>query len=200
MFFIEVYQKYLMRLIVFFLIFISLNKLTMAEEKKAYFAGGCFWCVEEAFEKTPGVLKAISGYTGGDLKNPTYEQVTYNETGHYEAVEVVYDPKLISYKQLLNVFWKNIDPYDAKGQFCDKGSSYLTAVFYQNEDEKIAFEESKKNLGKSDISNFVTHIKKLDIFYPAEDYHQDYYKNNPIRYKLYKNGCGRVQRLKKIWD
>lgn len=172
----------------------------MAEEKKAYFAGGCFWCVEEAFEKTPGVLKAISGYTGGDLKNPTYEQVTYNETGHYEAVEVIYDPKVISYDQLLNVFWKNIDPYDAKGQFCDKGSSYLTAVFYQNNEEKKAFEESKKNLGKSDIANFVTHIKKLDIFYPAEDYHQDYYKNNPIRYKLYKTGCGRVQRLKKIWD
>jgi peptide-methionine (S)-S-oxide reductase len=115
-------------------------------------------------------------------------------------VEVVYDQKVISYNQLLNVFWKNIDPYDAKGQFCDKGSSYLTAVFYQNEEEKIAFEESKKNLGKSDISNFVTHIKKLDIFYPAEDYHQDYYKNNPIRYKLYKTGCGRVQKLKKIWD
>ena len=188
------------RLITFFLIIISLNNLSMADEKKAYFAGGCFWCVEEAFEQTSGVIKAISGYTGGHVKNPTYEQVTYKNTGHYEAVEVTYDPKIVSYEELLDVFWKNIDPYDAQGQFCDKGSSYLAAVFYQNDDEKNAFENSKKRLGKSDIANFATHIKKLDIFYPAEDYHQDYYKKNPIRYKLYKNGCGRVERLKKIWD
>ncbi len=187
-------------LIFFFLIFISLKTSLMASEKKAYFAGGCFWCVEEAFEKTKGVSKAISGYTGGQVENPTYEQVTYNETGHYEAVEVVYDPNVISYEQLLNVFWKNIDPYDAKGQFCDKGSSYLTAVFYQNDLEKKLFQESKVKLGKSDIDKFVTNIKKLDVFYPAEDYHQDYYKKNPIRYKFYKTGCGRVERLKKIWD
>ena len=116
----------------------------MADEKKAYFAGGCFWCVEEAFEKTDGVKEVKSGYTGGHVKNPTYEQVTYEETGHYEAVEVIYDSNKISYDQLLDVFWKNIDPYDAKGQFCDKGSSYLSAVFYQNEDEKKAYEESKK--------------------------------------------------------
>ena len=115
----------------------------MAEEKKAYFAGGCFWCVEEAFEKTTGVIKAISGYTGGHVKNPTYEQVTYKETGHFEAVEVSYDPSKVSYEDLLKIFWRNIDPFDAEGQFCDKGSSYLSAVFYQNDQEKKAFEKSK---------------------------------------------------------
>lgn len=172
----------------------------MADEKKAYFAGGCFWCVEEAFEKTDGVKEVKSGYTGGHVKNPTYEQVTYEETGHYEAVEVIYDSNKISYDQLLDVFWKNIDPYDAKGQFCDKGSSYLSAVFYQNDDEKKAYEESKKRLNKEDVAQFATHIKKLDVFYPAEDYHQDFYKRNPLRYKYYKTTCGRVQRLKKIWN
>ena len=172
----------------------------MADEKKAYFAGGCFWCVEEAFEKTDGVKEVRSGYTGGHIKNPTYEQVTYEETGHYEAVEVIYDSNKISYDQLLDVFWKNIDPYDAKGQFCDKGSSYLSAVFYQNNDEKKAYEESKKRLNKEDVAQFATHIKKLDVFYPAEDYHQDFYKRNPLRYKYYKTTCGRVQRLKKIWN
>lgn len=170
----------------------------MADEKKAYFAGGCFWCVEEAFEKTPGVLSAMSGYTGGHIKNPTYEQVSYTETGHYEAVEVVYDPSKVSFDQLLDVFWKNIDPFDGQGQFCDKGSSYLSAVFYQNENEKKLFEESKKRLN-IDVDKIATHIKPLDIFYPAEDYHQDYYKKNPIRYKFYKTSCGRQLRLKKVW-
>ena len=177
----------------------------------AVFAGGCFWCVEEAFEQTSGVIKAISGYTGGHVKNPTYEQVTYKNTGHYEAVEVTYDPKKISYEQLLDIFWKNIDPYDAQGQFCDKGSSYLTAVFYQNDEEKNAFEESKKRLGKPDIASFATHIKKLDIFYPAEDYHQDYYKldtrvltrfgyrkQSDVYYR-YRDACGRDQRVLEIW-
>lgn len=170
----------------------------MADEKKAYFAGGCFWCVEEAFEKTPGVLSAMSGYTGGHIKNPTYEQVSYTETGHYEAVEVVYDPSKVSFDQLLDVFWKNIDPFDGQGQFCDKGSSYLSAVFYQDENEKKLFEESKKRLN-IDVDKIATHIKPLDIFYPAEDYHQDYYKKNPIRYKFYKTSCGRQLRLKKVW-
>ena len=190
----------MIRFIIFFLILFSLNNLTMADEKKAYFAGGCFWCVEEAFEKTDGVKEVKSGYTGGHVKNPTYEQVTYEETGHYEAVEVIYDSNKISYDQLLDIFWKNIDPYDAKGQFCDKGSSYLSAVFYQNDDEKKAYEESKKRLNKKDVVEFATHIKKLDVFYPAEDYHQDFYKRNPLRYKYYKTTCGRVQRLKKIWN
>lgn len=170
----------------------------MANEKKAYFAGGCFWCVEEAFEKTPGVLSAMSGYTGGHVKNPTYEQVSYTETGHYEAVEVVYDAEKVSFDQLLDVFWKNIDPFDGQGQFCDKGTSYLSAVFYQNDEEKKLFEESKKRLN-IDIRKIATDIKPLDIFYPAEDYHQDYYKKNPIRYKFYKTSCGRQLRLKKIW-
>ena len=187
------------RFIIFFLIIFSLNDLVMAKEKKAYFAGGCFWCVEEAFEKTPGVLSANSGYTGGHVKNPTYEQVSYTETGHYEAVEVVYDPDKVSYEQLLEVFWKNIDPFDAQRQFCDKGSSYLSAVFYQNEEEKMAYENSKEKL-KIDQSKIATHLKPLDVFYPAEDYHQDYYKKNPLRYKFYKTSCGRQLKLKKIWD
>ena len=181
-----------------FLILIGLSNFAMANEKKAYFAGGCFWCVEEAFEKTPGVLSAMSGYTGGHVKNPTYEQVSYTETGHYEAVEVVYDAEKVSFDQLLDVFWKNIDPFDGQGQFCDKGTSYLSAVFYQNDEEKKLFEESKKRLN-IDISKIATDIKPLDIFYPAEDYHQDYYKKNPIRYKFYKTSCGRQLRLKKIW-
>jgi methionine-S-sulfoxide reductase len=171
----------------------------MAEEKKAYFAGGCFWCVEEAFEKTTGVIKAISGYTGGHVKNPTYEQVTYKETGHFEAVEVTYDPSKVSYEDLLKIFWRNIDPFDAEGQFCDKGSSYLSAVFYQNDQEKKAFEKSKEEL-KIDKSKITTVSKPLEIFYNAEDYHQDYYKKNPIRYNLYKTGCGRETKLKKIWE
>lgn len=187
-----------MKFLSFFLLLISLCNFSMADEKKAYFAGGCFWCVEEAFEKTPGVLSAMSGYTGGHIKNPTYEQVSYTETGHYEAVEVVYDPSKVSFDQLLDVFWKNIDPFDGQGQFCDKGSSYLSAVFYQNENEKKLFEESKKRLN-IDADKIATHIKPLDIFYPAEDYHQDYYKKNPIRYKFYKTSCGRQLRLKKIW-
>lgn len=187
-----------MKFLSFFLLLISLCSFSMADEKKAYFAGGCFWCVEEAFEKTPGVLSAMSGYTGGHIKNPTYEQVSYTETGHYEAVEVVYDPSKVSFDQLLDVFWKNIDPFDGQGQFCDKGSSYLSAVFYQDENEKKLFEESKKRLN-IDVDKIATHIKPLDIFYPAEDYHQDYYKKNPIRYKFYKTSCGRQLRLKKVW-
>ena len=188
----------MIRFLSFFLVIISLNSNAMANEKKAYFAGGCFWCVEEAFEKTPGVLSAMSGYTGGHVKNPTYEQVSYTETGHYEAVEVVYDAEKVSFDQLLDVFWKNIDPFDGQGQFCDKGTSYLSAVFYQNDEEKKLFEESKNRLN-IDISKIATAIKPLDIFYPAEDYHQDYYKKNPIRYKFYKTSCGRQLRLKKIW-
>ena len=135
------------------------------------------------------------GYNS-DTKNFT---VSSGTTGHYEAVEVVYDPDKVSYEQLLEVFWKNIDPFDAQGQFCDKGSSYLSAVFYQNEEEKMAYENSKEKL-KIDQSKIATHLKPLDVFYPAEDYHQDYYKKNPLRYKFYKTSCGRQLKLKKIWD
>ena len=188
----------MIRFLSFFLVLISLCNFSMANEKKAYFAGGCFWCVEEAFEKTPGVLSAMSGYTGGHVKNPTYEQVSYTETGHYEAVEVLYDSTKVTFDQLLDVFWKNIDPFDGAGQFFDKGTSYLSAVFYQNEDEKKSYEDSKKRLN-IDTSKIATHIKPVEIFYPAEDYHQDYYKKNPIRYKFYKTSCGRQLKLKKIW-
>ena len=190
----------MIRFISFFLILFSLCNLSMANTNKAYFAGGCFWCVEEAFEKTPGVNEVISGYTGGHLKNPTYEQVSHTETGHYEAVEVNYDSNKVSYDQLLDVFWKNIDPYNGQGQFCDIGSSYLSAIFYESNEQLKAIEESKKRLTNQDISKFETHIKKFDVFYPAEDYHQNFYKKNPIRYKFYKTNCGRQQRLKKVWE
>ena len=189
-------KKYLFMILIFLISTSAQSK----NFKKVYFAGGCFWCMEESFDGVEGVLSTVSGYSGGHLKNPTYHDVIYKDTGHVEALEITYDPNKVNYEKLLNIFLRNIDPFASDGQFCDKGSSYLTAVFYQNDEEKLAFEDSKKNLGKSDISNFVTHLKKLDVFYPAEDYHQDYYKNNPIRYKLYKTGCGRVQRLKKIWD
>lgn len=171
----------------------------MSEERKAYFAGGCFWCVEEAFENAKGVSEVLSGYAGGHVKNPTYEQVTYQNTGHFEAVEVRYDPKIISYNELLNIFWKNIDPYNNDGQFCDIGSSYRSAIFYQNDEELKAIEASKKTLTKVDVSKFKTDIKKFENFYLAEEYHQDFYKKNPIRYKMYKNGCGREKTLRKIW-
>jgi len=172
----------------------------MADEKKAYFAGGCFWCVEEAFEKTDGVKEVKSGYTGGHVKNPTYEQVTYEETGHYEAVEVIYDSNKISYDQLLDIFWKNIDPYDAKGQFCDKGKSYRSVIFYENENQKKIIDNSFKNLQKKFDKKKITLVLDFKKFYPAENYHQDYYEKNFIRYLMYKKGCQREETLKEIWN
>jgi peptide-methionine (S)-S-oxide reductase len=171
------------------------------EYKKAYFAGGCFWCMEESFDKIKGVMKSISGYSGGHLKNPTYKQVIYKDTGHVEAIEVYYDPKLTSYKELLKVFWVNIDPFDAKGQFCDKGKSYRSVAFYQNIEEKKLIEDSlisiEKKFNKKEI---VTLVWKFEKFYPAEDYHQDYYQNNFLRYLAYKSGCQREEILNKIWN
>ena len=159
------------------------------EYKKAYFAGGCFWCMEESFDKVKGVVKSISGYSGGHVKNPTYKQVIYKDTGHVEAIAVYYDPKLTNYEELLKVFWVNIDPFDAKGQFCDKGKSYRSVAFYQNIEEK--------KLNKKKI---VTLVWEFEKFYPAEDYHQDYYQNNFLRYLAYKSGCQREEILNKIWN
>ncbi len=168
--------------------------------KKAYFAGGCFWCMEETFEKIDGVLDVISGYSGGNTKNPTYKEVTYGNTGHFEAIEIKYDEKKINYKQLLDIFWINIDPFDADGQFCDKGYSYRSVVFYNSELEKNLVEMSIINLEKKFNKKIVTYIRKFDIFYKAESHHQDYYKESFINYLMYKKGCGRVKGLEKIWN
>ena len=167
----------------------------------ATFAGGCFWCVEEAFEKVPGVIRAVSGYTGGTVDKPTYEQVSSKTTGHYEAVQVTYDPSKVSYPQLVDWFWRNIDPVDARGQFCDKGSPYYTAIFYHDEEQKKLAEESKQALEASGRfkEKIATKILPAGPFWVAEDYHQDYYKKNPNRYLYYKTACGRASRLEQIW-
>jgi peptide-methionine (S)-S-oxide reductase len=171
------------------------------EYKKAYFAGGCFWCMEESFDKEKGVIKSISGYSGGHIKNPTYNQVIYKDTGHVEAVAVYFDPTLTSYEELLKVFWLNIDPFDANGQFCDKGKSYRSVAFYQNKAQKKLIEDSIVNIEKRfNKKKIVTLVWKFEKFYPAEDYHQNYYQNNFLRYLAYKSGCQREETLNKIWN
>ena len=169
--------------------------------KKAYFAGGCFWCMEESFDKEKGVIKSISGYSGGHVKNPTYKQVIYKDTGHVEAIEVYYDPKLTNYEELLKVFWVNIDPFDANGQFCDKGKSYRSVAFYQNIKQKKLIENSMTSIEKKfDKNKIVTLVWEFKKFYPAEDYHQNYYQNNFLRYLAYKSRCQREEILNKIWN
>ena len=179
----------------------DMNKASInSNYKKAYFAGGCFWCMEESFDKIDGVIQSVSGYSGGHLKNPTYEDVIYKDTGHVETIEIMYDPSKISYNNLLNVFWKNIDPFDAEGQFCDKGKSYRSVIFFQNQLEKEFINESFKDLENKFSNKIVTLVWKFDKFYPAEDYHQDYYEKNFIRYLMYKKGCKREETLKRIWN
>ena len=172
-----------------------------ATSGKAYFAGGCFWCMEEVFEKVEGVLSATSGYMGGTVSNPTYEEVSAGRTGHAESVEVVYDPAKVSYPKLLDAFWRNVDPITPNAQFCDHGNQYRSAIFFQTEDEKRASDSSKQVIEQSRRFKepIVTQIVMAPQFYPAEEYHQDFYKKNPIRYKLYKYNCGRAQRLEELW-
>ena len=170
-----------------------------AATAKATFAGGCFWCMEPPFDKLDGVSSTISGYAGGKKKNPTYEEVSAGNTGHTEVVQITYDPKKITYEKLLEVFWPNIDPLTANRQFCDIGSQYRTAIFYHDENQKRLAEESKKALGKRFKEPIVTEIVAAAEFYPAEDYHQDYYVKNPLRYKYYRYNCGRDQRLEALW-
>jgi peptide-methionine (S)-S-oxide reductase len=169
--------------------------------EKALFAGGCFWCMEPAFDKLEGVKAVISGYTGGHKKNPTYEEVSSGVTGHAEAIEVTYDPAVISYSNLLDVFWHNIDPTVKNRQFCDVGAQYRAAIWYQNEEQRRLAEESKKALEKSRRFKgpIYTEITAATEFYPAEGYHQKYYQKNPLRYKFYRYNCGRDQRLKELW-
>ncbi len=171
------------------------------EYKTATFAGGCFWCMEEAFEKIEGVKEVISGYTGGDKANPTYEEVSSGKTGYYEAVQVIYDPDKINYNDLLDVFWSHIDPTDRGGQFADRGSQYRTAIFYHDDEQKYLAEKSKELLVKSGLfkENIATEIKKYDKFYKAETYHQNFYKKSPIRYCTYKFFSGREQFIWNVW-
>ena len=167
----------------------------------AIFAGGCFWCMEPPYDRIPGVDATISGYTGGRTANPTYEQVSSGRTGHAEAVQVIYDPKKVTYEKLLDIFWHNVDPTVKDQQFCDHGNQYRTAIFYQNEEQRKAAEASKAALDKSKPFKepIVTQIVMAGPFYPAEDYHQDFYMKNPVRYNLYRTGCGRDARLKQLW-
>jgi peptide-methionine (S)-S-oxide reductase len=190
-----------MKTILAFILFISFLSCTSnVGADTTILAGGCFWCMESDFEKLAGVTDVVSGFTGGTLKNPTYNG---NHEGHLEAVEITYDPAKVSYKELLDYYWVNIDPFDAKGQFCDKGSSYLSAIFVANETERKLAEESKGKIEEQfPNEKVVTPILKASIFYPLKDndsYHQDFYKKSPIRYKAYRWNCGRDKRLKEIW-
>ena len=171
------------------------------DRARATFAGGCFWCMEPPFDKIPGVVSTTSGYAGGKEVNPSYEQVAAGTTGHAEVVQVVFDPKKLSYERLLEVFWKNVDPFDAGGQFCDRGSQYRSAIFYEGEDQKQAALRSRESLEKSGRlpGPIVTEIAPLQPFYPAEVAHQDFYQRNFRRYWSYRAGCGRDRRLRELW-
>ena len=169
--------------------------------EKATFAGGCFWCMEPPYDGLKGIVSVTSGYTGGQKKNPTYDEVSAGTTGHAEAVQIVYDPKKITYAKLLDTFWRNIDPLAKDRQFCDTGSQYRSAIFYHNEEQKRSAEASKKTLEQSKRFKgpIYTEIVPVSEFYPAEEYHQKYYKKNPLRYKFYRLNCGRDERLKELW-
>jgi len=198
--YLEVIRNILIRFLYIILFFLITNISNAQNIKKAYFAGGCFWCMEEAFEQVDGVLEVISGYSGGTTKNPAYKEVTYGKTGHFEAIEIKYDSTKIKYKDLLDAFWINIDSFDANGQFCDKGYSYRSVAFYRSDKEKNLIENSIIILEKRFTKKIVTYVRKFDEFYKAEKFHQDYYKENFINYLRYKKGCRRVQTLEKIWN
>jgi len=174
---------------------------TAATKALATFAGGCFWCVESDFDKVDGVLSTVSGFMGGTTPNPSYKLVTAGGTGHYEVVQITFDPAKVSYKQLVDHFWRTVDPYDDGGQFCDRGDSYRTAIFAHTPEQKAIAEASKAELGKSGPVKepIVTAVRDAGPFTAAEDYHQDFYLKNPVRYKFYRYGCGRDQRIQAIW-
>ena len=183
-----------------FLIFIFQTSVLAQNLEKAYFAGGCFWCMEESFENKEGVIEVISGYSGGKTKNPTYEEVTYGNTGHFEVIEIIYDKNKITFTNLLDHFWVNIDPFDEYGQFCDKGYSYRSVAFYKNQKQKNLIENSVEKLQKKFNRKIVTYIREFNVFYKAEDFHQNYYELKFLNYLRYKKACGREQRLNKIWN
>ncbi len=184
-----------------FLILLTSSKILNAQNlSKAYFAGGCFWCMEESFEKINGVTEVISGYSGGTTKNPSYKEVTYGDAGHFETIEIIYDSSTISYQKLLDNFWINIDPFDEYGQFCDKGYSYRSVAFYQNQKQKILIEDSIKKIEKKFQKKVLTYIKEFDEFYKAEDKHQNYYQEYFLNYLRYKKACRREKILNNIWN
>lgn len=185
---------------IIFIIVFNINFSYSAQKDKAYFAGGCFWCMEESFENLSGVEEVISGYSGGVTENPTYKEVTYGNTGHFEVVEVVYNKKIISYEELLENFWINIDPFDSYGQFCDKGYSYRSVAFYKDTNEKKLIEKDIQKLENRFNKKVVTYIRSFEKFYRAEEYHQDFYKIKLERYLRYKKACGREEILKRIWS
>ena len=187
------------KIIFFFIIFFNSNVLAQ-DLQKAYFAGGCFWCMEESFEKFDGVIEVLSGYSGGTTENPTYDEVTYGNTGHFETIEIIYDKNKTNYRNLLDHFWKNIDPFDEYGQFCDKGYSYRSVAFYENIEQKNLIEKSIKKLEKKFKKKIVTYVTKFDIFYKAEEKHQNYYEVKFLNYLRYKKACGRERKLNKIWN
>ena len=186
--------------LIIFIILFNINFSYSAQKDKAYFAGGCFWCMEESFENLSGVEEVISGYSGGVTENPTYKEVTYGNTGHFEVVEVVYNKKIISYEELLENFWINIDPFDSYGQFCDKGYSYRSVAFYKDTNEKKLIEKDIQKLENRFDKKVVTYIRSFEKFFRAEEYHQDFYKIKLERYLRYKKACGREEILKRIWS
>ena len=196
-------EKIVIFLMILYVIILIQPNSVLAKSKfeKATFAGGCFWCVESAFEGLDGVTEVVSGYTGGNKKNPTYEEVSLGNTGHVEAIQITFDPAKISYSELLDIFWKQINPTDSGGQFADRGLQYRTAIFYHSDEQKAVAEKSRDKLAKSGVYKgpIVTEIKKAEQFYNAEEYHQDYSKKNPYRYQFYKQGSGREDYLIKIW-
>ena len=190
-------------MVIFCQILLFLQNKAFAENtrfNKVYFAGGCFWCMEESFDKIDGVIQSISGYSGGKLKNPTYQDVIYKDTGHVETIEITYDSNKISFEELLNIFWKNIDPFDKYGQFCDKGKSYRSVIFYKDNIQKKIINKTITNIEKKFDAKVVTLLWKFEKFYQAEQYHQDYYQKNFLRYLAYKKACQREEVLKRIWN
>lgn len=184
---------------------ITVDDLTQKEHsgdsEVAIFAGGCFWCMEPPFDKVPGVKDTVSGYIGGHVDKPSYQQVTSGTTGHYEAVKVVYDARKISYERLLEIFWQNVDPVDDEGQFCDKGEQYLSAIFVLNDEQRRAAKSSLAALQQMDrfAEGIATEVLPASEFFAAEQYHQNYYQKNPLRYRFYRSRCGRDDRLQELW-
>ena len=189
------------RHLITFVLAMTLSLPALAQDAVATFAGGCFWCMEPPYDKLDGVKSTVSGYMGGHVKNPTYKQVVGGGTGHAEVVQVTYDPEVASYDQLLQVFWRNIDPLDGGGQFCDRGDSYRSAIFAHSEAQQRAAEASKQALEDSNrfTAPVVTEVQPAGEFYPAEGYHQNYYQENPLRYRFYRANCGRDARLEQLW-
>lgn len=192
-------QKLVTTLILFWLTLVPMANGQTTNLQKATFAGGCFWCLEKPFDQIEGVISTTSGYSGGNVPNPTYKQVSAGQTGHAEVVQIEYDANKVSYEKLLSIYWRNIDPTVKNRQFCDVGSQYRSAIFYHNEEQKKLAQQSKQQVKTQLKKEIFTEIAPLDQFYPAEEYHQDYYLKNPLRYQYYRYSCGRDRRLKEIW-